>query len=145
MCTHACNSKILFLPGLDREFFQTSVVPAPGSDPAGSPFTIQLRNSNGIIYSASLPAGSLRRVATGWVFKDTNAAIVGGIQQVRLQWGRANGDSQVLRVFVKSHGDPVGATEPEMTLSLSIASQIFEVTKTWRPLPRGGWIVGNLS
>lgn len=143
VCNHACASKLLALPGLDREFFQVSLVPGDGLDPATEPFVLKLRNALGTVWGASLPAGSLRRAGTGWTFRSSSRRTE-GISQVRLQWGVGNGNGRVLRLFVKAHDELVGATEPEMTLEISVGGERFAASGTWKRLRRGGWMIPRL-
>lgn len=122
-----------------------SIVPGSGLDPTTSPLLVALRNANGLVYSASIPAGSLRRTASGWSFNGKNIRDRGGIQQVRLRWARGNGHTGILRIFVKARGELRDATLPEMTLSVSVDGRAYEATATWSPLAPGSWIVDNLS
>lgn len=120
-------------------------VPPSGIDPTASPLLVTLRNANGIVYSASIPAGSLRTESSGWSYDDKAAKATGGIFQVRLRWARANGHARVLRAFVKARGEFADATLADMTLSVTVAGQSYESSATWRSLAKGGWIVDNLS
>jgi len=145
-CVHPCPGRISFKPkGPDRLQFQVSFTPTQSIDPANVNLGVTLTNANGIIYSAKLLPGDIKKLGKVWMFRDTTAlkgpGTRGGLQIVRVR----TKDHLTFRVDLKANSDLLEqlATLPEMSIQLVVGSDSFEATGPWDKL-RNGWKVNLL-
>jgi len=98
------------------------IIPGPTLDIANSDVGWLLNNAQGRIFSAVLPAGSLKPDQSGKLFRYVNpdARTSGGIYKVQIR-ARRIGTSYGYRV--QAFGDLSGAADPNMALQFYIAGQ----------------------
>jgi TQXA domain-containing protein len=143
VCNHPCPARISYKPkGPDRLQFQVSFSPTQSIDPANVSLGVTLTNANGIIYSAALLPGDLKKVGKAWAFRDTTAVkgpgIRGGLQSVRVR----TKDGLSYRVDLRANSDLLQqfATLPDMTIQLVVGNEAFQKAATWEQI-KNGWRV----
>ncbi|HZR82178.1 MAG TPA: hypothetical protein VFD92_13870 [Candidatus Binatia bacterium] len=119
---------------------RTAFAPGTVLDPLNEAFTIRLSNASGLIYSASLLPGDLKRTGSFHRFKDAGAkrgqGIRGGLGLVELRdLPKVQGG---VRVTVWAYGDLTTATVEEMTVEITAGDDAIATTAVWIQR-RYGW------
>lgn len=140
ICQHVCLSKLQpKARGLDRQLLQFATLPIPPIDPTTAPFRVTISTANGVVYDQSIPAGAIQASKSGWLYRNRDAAKLGGFAQVRLYRGVKNGNPDVFRVAVKSFGEMVNLGPDVITVQVEMGGRTFVSTSTW-DLLKTGWV-----
>jgi hypothetical protein len=115
-------------------------------DPQGEGVSIQLSNSNGVIYEAVLPPDSFKmRSATRFSYKDKTATSgvdpVGphaGLAQLGMGFRVIEGVSY-LTFKIKAYGNFSSATVPCMTTQVTIGDDVSALKADWTLRKAGAW------
>ena len=133
--TIGCPEKINLRGPVDSLTFQALLTPASPLSPATEPFTITLRNANGVVFTATLPAGSLKPQGRRFQFRDPNARVTGGFTRVTVRPKGSN-----WRITVIARGTMSGATLAPMTVELQLGDDTFATVNTWSKREYG-WLL----
>ena len=140
ICQHVCLSKLQPKPrSLDRQLLQFATLPTPPLDPTTAPFRVTISTANGIVYDQSIPAGAIQASKRDWIYRNRDAAKLGGFSQVRIYRGVKNGNPDVFRVAVKSFGEMANLGPDLITVQVEMGGRTFVSTSTWELL-RTGWV-----
>ena len=145
VCHHNCPDLLRFgKPGKpDQLIVRSAFGPGAIIDP-DDPFTIVLRNANGVVYSASLLPGDFSQRGKSLVFLDKNARLGtgtrGGLASVKIA---ATPQGSGTRVTVQAYGDMSDATDAQMTLEITVGDDANAVTDTWEQRAYGWYRFHN--
>jgi len=116
-----------------------SAFPVGTTIDAADDFSIVLRNSSGVVYSASLESGDLVLRGKTFSFTDrtarSGAGTSDGIFLVKIREVPGNRGT---RITVRAFADLSAATEASMTLELRVGDDTITITDTWQP-KAWGW------
>jgi hypothetical protein len=85
ICQHVCLSKLQpKARSLDRQLLQFATLPIPPIDPTTAPFRVTISTANGVVYDQSIPAGAIQASKNDWIYRNGDAARLGGFAQVRI-------------------------------------------------------------
>jgi choice-of-anchor A domain-containing protein len=142
VCHHACPDTLKFgkAPKPDALLIRSAFPPDLVLDPSNEPFTIVLRNANGVIYEGSLLPGDLVRKGRMLQFLDraakkTPPGTRDGLYKVQLK--DANGAG--MRVTIWAYGDMSTATLADMTIEIGLGDDTIASTDTWL-VKKYGWM-----
>lgn len=134
-CSHPCPSRLRTNPGprLDAVELHLGFAAQNGVDPPNEAFSLVLSNANGVVFSGSLPPGSLRNVGRRAVHRDVDADTAGGFDRVIVR----TLPSGLIRVDLVGYADLSGASLATMTLELVLGDDQVSATNDWVPKQRG--------
>jgi hypothetical protein len=101
-------------------------------DPSDKDVTVEMSNANGVFYSVTLPAGSLKLSGHYYKYKNEAARKTGGISRLTI-WRKRGGRNQI---YVDAWGNLSGATA-EMDSSVTIGGTVYHHDGTWTPISSG--------
>ncbi len=115
-------------------------------DPTLTPFTLAILNDNGIVHTATLPAGELKQASKRrWFFKDFSARDLGedsqfdGVYKVATRFRRVCGQPSYTFKW-RIYADLSEATESKMTVQVYGVDELGSVTANWTQMP-SGWLL----
>jgi hypothetical protein len=108
-------------------------------DPTGKDITVEMSNANGVVYSTTLPAGSLTLSGRYYRYSNPDAKYAGGISRFTL-WRKPNGRTQI---YVDAWGN-LGDATSQMNSAVIIGGVKYNHDGTWKPVP-AGWRLPNSS
>jgi hypothetical protein len=131
-CKHPCLNKIIFGDSahLDKLELHARINPATSIDPVSEPFTIEISNANGTVFTATLNPGDF--VASGGqrvIYRNPAARSAGGLARVQIQ--PRHDANEGFRVDVLAYGDLSAATLADMTTIIAVGNDGFFNTGTW--------------
>ena len=138
----ACKGKIQFTNAQDLFQLTARILPQPGAiiDPITTGMIVTLENSDGTIFTQTIPSGVFTENVTGtrFTYKDNNAKKAGGIKLVNLR-RKDDGLGEGFQLEIKAYGDFASATLAEMTTMVNIGTSSFfdvgdwvEKKRSWR-------------
>ncbi len=139
-CKHPCQTLIRFIGTAttnDVFEFHGRVTPGTSIDPPNESFSISLSNANGVLFSGTVPPGSMRG-RRYWTFRVPGARKAGGLSLVRVT--PRSDVPGTYKVDVRAYGDFTAATLAEMTIAVTIGDDPFSNTTTWTQTSNG-WVV----
>ena len=140
-CKHPCLNKIQFAnaPRLDSIELHARIVPISSIDPASEPFTLELSDPNGVLFTITLNPGDITTTNGGkrWLYRNPAAKTAGGIY--RLSIAPRHDVNEGYRVDILAYGDLSAATDPNISTFIVVGGDSFFDNGPWTP-HKNGWV-----
>jgi hypothetical protein len=101
-------------------------------DPTGMDVTVLMSTDNGQFFSATLPAGSLKKQGNYYKYRNSAASTQGGISRLTI-WRKRYGKTQI---YADAYGDLSGA-KSVMDSAVVIGGVQYNHDGTWTAVPNG--------